>query len=727
MVEASTNSTTNSTTGGTPSVGEEDFVALAPGKTIGRYEIVSVLGQGGFGITYRARDEQLHREVAIKEYLPSALAIRQDGVTVMPRSTKVAEDFSWGRQRFVDEGRTLATLQRAPAIVRVFDFLEANGTAYIVMELVPGHTLEDRLKNGPITPAELDRILWPLLDGLEQVHATGFLHRDIKPANILLDDSGNPTLIDFGASRAAMMGKDGAGRSQAMTAIFTPGYAAAEQMTSAKQGPWTDIYGLSATFYHAITGATPPSAFDRMLDDEYLPLGQLQPAGFLPGLLVGLDAGLAVRATDRPQSIAGWRPILGQASMADAHATVAMTRADTKATIVVRQPTISPTITPATAPEAVPAPPPAKSGKGMMMGIGALVLLALAGGGYWFATRPPAVDVAAQLKAQEDAKAQAAAQAAEAGKAKQQQEELERLRADKAKRDQDAHDAEVKRLAAEEERRKLLAEEAARKKADDEARAAAAAQEAARQKALESDKAHAAEIEAGLRLTLPDRQHVQVALTALGYNTNGTDGVFGQHTHDMVAAWQKSRAYPDTGYLTGAQSQELLRTASAAVSKFDDDQKKADEEKRKADEAKAKAAAAPPPVAALPAAAPQVAAAAPPVASGSSDGRWSGTYHCAANNIAGPFTMPINLLVQAGHGAYTVPNSTGTSPGNHSLAVTINGKNVFVQRTFVSTGGKNAGNLVVATMNGARFDGSTILGAGLESSGGRTCTLTLSR
>ncbi|HEY6715057.1 MAG TPA: serine/threonine-protein kinase, partial [Reyranella sp.] len=226
-----------------------DFVALPAGRMIGRYEVVSVLGQGGFGITYRARDSQLGREVAIKEYLPLALAVRQDGTTVLPRSTAAAEDFTWGRERFVAEGRTLASLQDAPAIVRVFDFLEANGTAYIVMQLLHGETLESRLKrNGPLKPAEIDRILWPLLDGLEQVHNAGFLHRDIKPANILLDDAGNPTLIDFGASRAAM-----AGRSTALTAIFTPGYAAAEQMTSAKQGPWTDIYGLSATLYHAIT------------------------------------------------------------------------------------------------------------------------------------------------------------------------------------------------------------------------------------------------------------------------------------------------------------------------------------------------------------------------------------------------------------------------------------------------------------------------------------------
>src|SRR5262249_46917340 len=154
------------------------------------------------------------------------------------------------RERFVTEGRTLASLHRVPAIVQVFDFLEFNGTAYIVMELLHGETLEDRIgRQGTLKADEVDRILWPLPDGLEQVHNAGFLHRDIKPANMLLDSAGHPTLIDFGASRAAM-----AGRTTALTAIFTPGYAAAVQMTSAKQGPWTDIYGLAATLYHAITG-----------------------------------------------------------------------------------------------------------------------------------------------------------------------------------------------------------------------------------------------------------------------------------------------------------------------------------------------------------------------------------------------------------------------------------------------------------------------------------------
>ena len=235
----------------------------------------------------------------------------------------MADDFGWGRDRFVTEGRTLASLHRATAIVHVFDYLEANGTAYIVMELLSGETLEERItKSGKLSPEEVERILWPLLDGLEQVHSAGFLHRDIKPANILLDATGNPTLIDFGASRAAM-----AGRSTALTAIFTPGYAAAEQMTSAKQGPWTDIYGLSATLYHAITGRTPPSAFDRMLSDTYEPLSQIKPAGFSPGVLAGIDAGLAVVASDRPQSIAGWRPILGMTEAPAGDATVAIGKA----------------------------------------------------------------------------------------------------------------------------------------------------------------------------------------------------------------------------------------------------------------------------------------------------------------------------------------------------------------------------------------------------------------
>ncbi|MBS0527275.1 MAG: protein kinase [Proteobacteria bacterium] len=458
---------------------EDDFVALKPGQTIGRYEVISILGQGGFGITYRARDGQLGREVAIKEYLPSALAIRQGDTTVRPRNTRMSDDFTWGRERFVSEGQTLATLHRVPAIVHVFDFLEANGTAYIVMELLSGETLEDRLRRDrTLGPADVDKVLWPLLDGLEQVHAAGFLHRDIKPANILLDDAGRPTLIDFGASRAAM-----AGRTTALTAIFTPGYAAAEQMTSAKQGPWTDIYGLSATLYHAITGQAPPSAFDRLLSDAYTPLAKLAPAGFAPGLCAGIDAGLAVVASDRPQTIAGWRPLLGMTQAPAGDATVVMPAAKPSGA---HRPVI--------APSAAAAAPKAGSRVGLWIAAAGLLIALLGGGGYYaYSTRGPDPEMV---------KARALAEE-EAAKRQKAEEEMAALRAaDEKRRKDEQAAAELKRQAAElkrqeelaaarqreieeEARRKYEAELAEQKRQDEEARRKQAEELEARRKAIE--------------------------------------------------------------------------------------------------------------------------------------------------------------------------------------------------------------------------------------------------
>jgi len=292
---------------GASAVAQDDIRGGLPvGSVLGGYELISILGKGGFGITYRARDFAHNQDVAIKEYLPTALAIREGRTTVLPISTNHAEQFAWGRERFLDEARTLERLDRAPAIVRVLDFLEANGTAYMVMALVEGETLNKRLlRVQRLAPDVIERLLFPLLDGLEQVHAAGFLHRDIKPANIMIDPHDRPTLIDFGASRAAM-----AGRSTTLTAIFTPGYAAAEQFVSSKQGPWTDIYGLAATTYHAITGRIPPSAIERIMQDVYQPLSDQRPSGYAHGMLAAVDAAMAVRAEDRPQSIAEWRQML---------------------------------------------------------------------------------------------------------------------------------------------------------------------------------------------------------------------------------------------------------------------------------------------------------------------------------------------------------------------------------------------------------------------------------
>ncbi len=446
-----------------------DFVALKAGQTIGRYEILAILGQGGFGITYRARDTQLGREVAIKEYLPTALAVRQDGVTVLPRSTRMAEDFTWGRERFVSEGQTLASLHGAPAIVHVFDFLEANGTAYIVMELLSGETLEDRLKrDGKLDSEAVDKILWPLLDGLEVVHKAGFLHRDIKPANILLSREGKPTLIDFGASRAAMVG-----RTTALTAIFTPGYAAAEQMTSAKQGPWTDIYGVSATLYHAITGHVPPSAFDRMLEDKYQPLAQLAPPGFTRGLCAGIDAGLTVVSISRPQSIAGWRSILGMTAAPTADATVVIGRGDAAVS--------APSVTPGAPPPVVGAA--GKRSVGPWLAVAILLVALLGGGGYYFAAMrgpdPEMVKVQAAAKVADDARQKA-------------EQEAAALREQRAKAEQAAAEVEHQKRLEEESRRKAALEaaeqqkaEAERKRAEEEARRRADDEAEARRKAIE--------------------------------------------------------------------------------------------------------------------------------------------------------------------------------------------------------------------------------------------------
>ncbi|MBV8191286.1 MAG: SEL1-like repeat protein, partial [Alphaproteobacteria bacterium] len=284
----------------------DDQLALASGALVGRYVVTSVLGQGSFGITYLARDGQLGRDVAIKEYLPTVFAVRRGDGTVVPNSTKSAAEFAWGRQRFIEEGRTLAGFRRMPGMVHVYDLVEDHGTAYIVMELVNGSTLEKKLDHdGQLSPQEVNRLLPVLLDVLSAVHQAGFVHRDIKPENILLDREGNPTLIDFGAARAAM-----AARTTAMTAVYTPGYAAIEQFADGEQGPWTDIYGLSATLYRAISGRLPPRSVGRALEDSYRPLAELKPAGFPIPLLRGIDRGLAVRAADRPQTIEQWRSAL---------------------------------------------------------------------------------------------------------------------------------------------------------------------------------------------------------------------------------------------------------------------------------------------------------------------------------------------------------------------------------------------------------------------------------
>ena len=283
--------------------------ALIVGQELHWYRIDSVLGKGGFGITYLAYDTNLDRAVAIKEYLPTEFAVRESDQSVHPASQDHAEPFRWGLERFITEAQTLASFDH-PNVVRVHSVFESNNTAYMVMQYEQGETLDQRLKrDGTVRESELLEWLPPLLDGLAAVHAAGFIHRDIKPANLFLRKDGGPVLIDFGSARQAL-GEE----TRTLTALISPGYAPYEQYYSKSddQGPWTDIYALAATLYRCVQGASPVDAVERsrtLLTGE---ADALVPAttgasGYSETLLRAIDHGLAFQPGDRPRSVEQWR------------------------------------------------------------------------------------------------------------------------------------------------------------------------------------------------------------------------------------------------------------------------------------------------------------------------------------------------------------------------------------------------------------------------------------
>jgi serine/threonine protein kinase len=285
----------------------DNVQALPLGTMLGDYRLDAVIGHGGFGITYRAFDSQLAKVVAIKEYLPIEFAVRQ-GEKVVARGGRFAEDFAWGRERFLDEARALARF-RHPHIVPVLRFLVANGTAYTVMEFEDGRSLGELLRatDRPLPPNEVRRLAEGLLLGLGAVHAQGFLHRDIKPSNIIIRRDGVPILIDFGAARQAM-----GNRTRTLTSVLTPQYAPIEQYAAeGKQGPWSDIYSSAAVLHHAIVGAPPPEAVSRVGKDSYRPLAESQVGGFDKAFLAAIDAALAFAPEQRPQSVADWSKLFG--------------------------------------------------------------------------------------------------------------------------------------------------------------------------------------------------------------------------------------------------------------------------------------------------------------------------------------------------------------------------------------------------------------------------------
>ena len=283
--------------------------ALPAGARISEFEILNLLGVGGFGMVYRAYDHSLHRTVAIKEYMPASLAGRSVGQAVSTRSSSDQQTLASGLRSFVSEARLLAQFEH-PSLVKVYRFWEANNTAYMVMPLYSGMTFRQARVQLPRPPPEawLRTVLWSILGALKYLHDNNIVHRDVSPDNIFLQDVGPPILLDLGAARRAITNS-----SQKHTAILKVNYAPIEQYAGAadmQQGPWTDLYSVAAVVHGCLCNEAPLPATFRVLRDG-MPtfasvaktvqshFGQAYSAEFVQAI----THALAIQPQDRPQSV----------------------------------------------------------------------------------------------------------------------------------------------------------------------------------------------------------------------------------------------------------------------------------------------------------------------------------------------------------------------------------------------------------------------------------------
>lgn len=275
---------------------------LQPGTILnGKYLIGSVLGEGGFGITYVGRDITLDMKIAIKEYFPNGIVNRNvtHSMELTKNSGQAGENFDKGKLSFLTEARTLAKFASEQNCVAVRDFFEQNNTAYIVMEYLEGSDLRSYLsEHGKLSFEEVCSLLFPVMTVLGKVHAQGLIHRDISPANIMILSSGTVKLLDFGASRNVSSNGE-----KSLSILLKPGYAPEEQYrTKGRQGPWTDIYALSATIYKLLTEVTPEDSMNRVFEDDVEPISKLNPSVTLEQEAVVMK-GMSVRIEDRYQSV----------------------------------------------------------------------------------------------------------------------------------------------------------------------------------------------------------------------------------------------------------------------------------------------------------------------------------------------------------------------------------------------------------------------------------------
>lgn len=284
--------------------------ALPPGTRLAEFEILALLGVGGFGMVYKAFDHSLHRAVAIKEYMPSALAGRAQGQSLWVRSSSDQQTFHAGLESFVGEARLLAQFDH-PSLVKVFRFWEANNTAYMVMPLYSGMTFKQARAQMRTPPTEewLRKLLWSVLGALRVLHDGKTLHRDISPDNIFLQDSGPPVLLDLGAARHAINDKD-----HKHTAVLKVNYAPIEQYSDGdedlRQGPWSDLYSLAAVMHGCLCNDTPLPATLRSIKDRMVPFSRVAKTvkkqlgvEYSPAFVAAVSQALSLRPEDRPQSI----------------------------------------------------------------------------------------------------------------------------------------------------------------------------------------------------------------------------------------------------------------------------------------------------------------------------------------------------------------------------------------------------------------------------------------
>lgn len=293
---------------------DDDRVPLRIGSKVLKYSVISLLGRGGSALTYLARDAAGDRHVAIKEYYPQGLVRRANDDSLVPIHRAAREVFSWTVMRFLDEARTLERF-RHPNVVEVMNVFAHNDTAYMVMAWEEGEPWSALLQRAEARSEDsLYRILLPVLDGLARMHAMGYVHRDIKPANIYIRQDRSPVLLDFGSA-----GRTDAPRLPGVPTRVTPGYSPIEQFPGSKlpQGPWTDIYSLSASVYKALSGHRPVNAVQRLASvrqtgrDPYRPVARAAHGRYSENLLRAVDHGLRLRGSDRPASVEAWREELG--------------------------------------------------------------------------------------------------------------------------------------------------------------------------------------------------------------------------------------------------------------------------------------------------------------------------------------------------------------------------------------------------------------------------------